>query len=102
MIDPVTGEYVRTFSTHRAVWHGIELEIRHDGNFLGMGRDHVEVESIQPARAPLPITETGYRSAFPAHGAVEAAGGPVALVLAWLDEAAKDRKWQRERQLSLF
>lgn len=102
MIDPVTGEYVRTFATYRAVWQGIELEIRHDANFLGMSRDHIEVESIKPARAPLPITETGYRSAFPAQGAVEAAGGPLALVLGWLDQEAQGKKWQRERQLSLF
>ena len=102
MIDPETGEYVRTFATHRAVWQGIELEIRHDADFLGMDRDHIEVESIQPARAPLPITETGYRSVFPAHGAVESAGGPVPLITGWLDEAAKERKWPQARQLSLF
>lgn len=64
---------------------------------------HIEVRSVKPARAPLPITETGYRSHFVPLGTVEAHGGDVvAQVRAWLDEAALDKAWiercERARQ----
>jgi hypothetical protein len=38
---------------------------------------HLEIESIDPAKRPLPMTETGYRSWFGAPADVDAEGGPV-------------------------
>lgn len=67
---------------------------------------HLTIETIEPVRSNLPITETGYRSHFVEPGVIETHGGPAAYVLAWLDEAAKDALWiERDlaaRQFSLF
>lgn len=81
--DPASGQTVR-------------LRITHSRDYLSSGSDHVEVESIRPKRAALPITETGYRSHFmPALDLINA-GGPVVLVRAWLDSEAKGKDWQRK------
>jgi uncharacterized membrane-anchored protein len=53
----------------------------------------LEVRVIEPERAPLPITDTGYRSHFLLAGIVEEAGGPAAYVRCWLDEAARHPRW---------
>ncbi|MHB0696986.1 hypothetical protein, partial [Roseomonas mucosa] len=67
---------------------------------------HLEVEATAPARTELPITETGYRSHFLGPAAMDEAGGPVAYVTAWLDEAAQDKAWKARqvaaRQMALF
>jgi hypothetical protein len=83
--------YVRVFYTPRK-WNAIA---------------HLEIRSIAPAGAPLPITSTGYRSHFHECGTVEANGGDVvAQVTAWLDEEANKPEWQahlaRSRQGELF
>jgi len=58
----------RNIETFRIEWSGIAIEIRYEPHWLGMdiGYDtaHLEIESIAPERAHLPITETGYRSHF--------------------------------------
>ena len=67
---------------------------------------HIEIESIEPVRAVLPITETGYRSHFVPERDVIAGGGALAYVEAALDDAASCRSWkireQEARQYSLF
>lgn len=68
---------------------------------------HLEIESIQPPRAPLPITETGYKSHFHHCGTVEANGGDVvAQIIAWLNEEATKPEWRvyaaKSRQGELF
>ncbi len=92
--------------TYRFQWEGIEIEATYSPIRWGVIA-HLEIESIQPARAPLPITETGYLSHFHACGTVEASGGDVvAQVIAWLDEEAAKPDWQRyaaaSRQGELF
>ena len=58
-----------------------------------------------PKGAPLPITETGFRSAFLDRDAIAAAGGVVDYVRAWLDREAASKAWtvveQKWRQLEL-
>lgn len=93
--------------THRFIWQGIEIEVVYAPVKWGGVIAHLEVQSIQPPRAPLPITETGYRSHFHPCGTVEANGGDVvAQVIAWLDEEAAKPRWQRyleaSRQGELF
>ncbi len=97
--------------TSRATWEGIEIEVRFERNWLGSPPSdyhpsHLEVEAIAPARAELPITETGYRSHFLSPDEVDEAGGPVAYVIDALNEAAKGKEWKArqaaQRQLSLF
>jgi len=96
---------------YRATWDGVELEIRFERNWLGsppseFHPSHVEVETIAPPRAPLPITETGYRSIFVSVNAIDKAGGAVAFVIEALNEAARRQEWKArvaaQRQLSLF
>ena len=89
----------RDIEIHHATWRGIGIEIRFERNWLGSPPSeyhpsHLEVCAVMPERAPLPITETGYRSHFLHPDPLDEAGGPVAFVLAWLDAAAGDKSWQ--------
>lgn len=91
---------------HRLTWRGIEIEARYTP-LQWKVIAHLEIESVAPERAPLPITETGYRSHFHQPGTVEANGGDVvAQVIAWLDEEAASPEWEAyeesRRQLTLF
>jgi hypothetical protein len=92
--------------TYTFTWRDIEIEAIYTP-LKWKTIAHLEVRSINPERAPLPITETGYRSHFHQPGTVEGLGGNVvAQVIAWLDEEAKSPEWRRSveaaRQLSLF
>jgi hypothetical protein len=89
---------------HRLEWNGILLEVSYEPQWLPpsiLGEDvaHLEVRSLYPTDAPLPITETGYRSHFIAASAISAAGGPVAYVDMWLTVESDAPAW-RERELS--
>ena len=61
---------------------------------------------VRPKRAPIPITETGYRSHFIDTLDLINAGGAVTFVTAWLDREAKSKDWQNRefklRQGDLF
>lgn len=92
--------------TYRFIWQGIDIEATYTPRKWSIIA-HLEIRSITPERAPLPITETGYRSHFHPIGTVEAHGGDVvAQVTAWLDEEAAKPEWQahqqRRRQGELF
>lgn len=68
---------------------------------------HLEIRTIDPEWAALPITATGYRSYFHEYGTIEVRGGDVvAQVIAWLDEEATTPEWQahlaRAKQGELF
>jgi hypothetical protein len=85
---------------HRFTWQGIVIEARYWPRKWGVSA-HLEIESIAPGRAPLPITDTGYRSHFHPCGTIEANGGDVvAQVAAWLNEAAKAVGWQAHMEAS--
>lgn len=99
------------YQVHRLIWTGIEIEVRYAPAWLGMtgpGLDvaHLEIETIQPQRAPLPITETGYRSHFTSKAAVESYGGPLDFAKAWIEDEAASPEWlaheASHRQMSLF
>jgi hypothetical protein len=100
----------RLIETFRIEWSGISIEIRYEPNWLnldiGFDTAHLAIESIAPDRAPLPITETGYRSHFTSPETVAAYGGPVAFVEAWLETESQAPDWRRgeqeRRQLTLF
>lgn len=97
----------RSIHTFTACWAGVELLISFERNWLGGDlTSHLEVTSAEPERAALPITETGYKSHFCSASQIDDAGGPVAFVLAWLDEAGASPKWKAgevsRRQMVLF
>ena len=80
--------------TYRFAWQGIEIEATYAPVRWGVIA-HIEIESIQPPRAPLPITPTGYKSHFHPIGTIEANGcDVVAQVMAWLDEEAVKPEWR--------
>lgn len=88
-------------------WRGLLIEVRYEPQWLGGDLTaHLQLEVLEPARAAMPVSETGYRSHFLPCGRVEEAGGPAAYAAAWLDHAASDRSWiefeAASRQLALF
>jgi len=87
-------------------WRGFQIEVLYTPDWLVNFLSHLSIETLEPVRAGIPITETGYLSHFLEPGLVEANGGPAAFVRAWLDEAAKDPLWKEQeaaaRQFSLF
>jgi hypothetical protein len=92
--------------TYRFQWQGIEIEATYTPRKWGVIA-HLEIRSIAPGGAALPITSTGYRSYFHPMGTIEAYGGDVvAQVNAWLDEEATKPEWQahiaRTKQGELF
>lgn len=100
----------RDYEITRSNWNGIEIEIRWNRNYLVYDDQthmaHLEIMSVKPERAPLPITETGYKSHFTHVSAVESYDSPKAFVEAWLDHASYDPAWREAQtaraQLSLF
>ncbi|WP_299671320.1 hypothetical protein [uncultured Roseobacter sp.] len=92
--------------TYHLTWQGIEIEVIYTPKKWNVTA-HLELRSLHPKRAPLPITETGYKSHFHPIGTMEAAEGTITeQVTAWLDRSAQSEAWQKHiedtRQLSLF
>jgi hypothetical protein len=86
--------------TYRFCWRGVEIEASYTPRKWGVTA-HLEVRSVRPERARLPITETGYRSHFHSPGTIEALGGDiVAQVVAWLNEEATKPAWRRHVEAS--
>lgn len=71
----------------------IAIRITHSRDYLASGTDHIEVESVRPKKAPLPISETGYRSLFLSPLDLVNAGGPVTFVSAWIAREAASKTW---------
>lgn len=98
----------KQYEHHRLTWQDIEIEVRYCPVWTGEPYSvcHIEVEAIEPARMPLPITETGYRSHFDSRENIETHGGAVSFVLKLLEIAASEPQWKKReaaaRQMSLF
>jgi len=73
---------------HLTITVEVCLKLRCVGN-----HDHVEIRSLSPERHPLPITETGYKSHWPAEDEFASVAEAARAVSQWLDERAKDREW---------
>lgn len=96
--------------TYTLMWHDgiseIEILITLNPDYF---KDvaHLEIRSIAPERAPLPITETGYRSHFIHTADIDLSDyNPVAEVRSWIEKEASSPKWQKavlaNRQMTLF
>lgn len=101
---------IQLTQTHRIIWQGIAIKISYCPKWLvseilgdidGYNIAHLEITAIKPKRAPLPITETGYKSHFCQHADIEQHGGAIEFVTAWLDHEAKRLGWSGA-QLSLL
>jgi hypothetical protein len=75
----------------------IKVRITQSRDYLVQGQDHIEVQAVKPAKAPMPISETGYRSHFMTALELINAGGPIVFVAAWLDREAKGKDWTRRQ-----
>ena len=71
-------------------WHN-RFRITYKREYLRAGNDHIEIESIKPARVPAPIISTGYRSYFLPAAELADAGRPVAFVTTWIEQEAAAR-----------
>ena len=95
-------------------WEGIDIEIvcyepaymKSHRKIYGCAMFHIEVRSLRPERAPLPITESGYRSIFITEPELAKQGGSLKYVTSYIDEEAKSKKWKNcredSRQFNLF
>lgn len=82
-------------------WQGIELEALYTP-VKWSAIAHLELKSINPPKAPLPMTETGYRSHFHPIGTIEAEfdGDVVACVTQWLSNEASSKEWKQYLETS--
>lgn len=91
--------------TYNIEWHGIQLSIIHTPKRWGV-IEHLEIRSITPEKAPLPITDTGYKSHFLNEEELAGYNSPPEYVLAWLEHEADTPEWKEQeletRQYSLF
>lgn len=87
-------------------WRGVRIRVEFEADYLSGFMSHIALYVVAPFGAPLPVTETGYRSHFVDAGAVESFGGAVPFVQAWLDLEASSEDWRvlesERRQMSLF
>lgn len=83
-------------------WLDRDVEVTFEENWLGGQQSHIELRCADI----LPVTETGYRSAFVGRDAILEKAAIEPFVRAWLEEAAKDPAWAKRleasRQLKLF
>lgn len=107
------GPESRNVTVTTILWRGVTIQISYEPDWLGMSTHdnwrnvaHLQIEAIAPERAPLPMTETGYRSHFTDPAIIAEAGGPEAFAQAWLEADAARPEWKKReaaaRQLSLF
>lgn len=92
--------------TYTLTWQGIEIAATYTPKRWSV-IDHLEIRSINPPRAPLPITQTGYRSHFMECWELEEwHGNVVEYFTTWLNEEASSPEWQSHveatRQGELF
>jgi hypothetical protein len=95
-------------------WQGNDIEIsvetpyylKATEEFQGYTTIHIEVRTIEPLKAPLPITDTGYKSIFILEPELTQYGGAVKYVLACIESESKTKEWkvkvENARQLTLF
>ena len=91
---------------NQVTWRGIIIEVSYfpkKWNSIA----HIEVRSIKPEKAQLPITETGYKSHFLPIGVIESYNMTATdFVMEWLDRESQTAKWKNleeaTKQLSLF
>lgn len=84
------------YQIQRFTWECIEIEVRYNAEHYINVVSYIEIEAVNPPRARLPITSTGYKSHYAPYGSVERDynGDVVAAVTHWLNQEVKSKKWQ--------
>ncbi len=95
-------------------WQDVKIEIAYTPDWLGLskspyrdeGMTHLEIRSIEPMDAPLPITNTGYRSEFVNDSRITDIHDAVLYAVERLDDEARLPDWkayvESQRQYTLF
>jgi len=102
-------DYVTQYFT----WQNIKIAVRfHPNRFPVSNQEnadamaHLEIKSMEPLNAPIPISETGYKSHFVPKDAILAYGTPLEFVKEWLNVQSQTKLWkahlERSRQGVLF
>ncbi|WP_371229913.1 hypothetical protein [Roseovarius sp. 2305UL8-3] len=90
------------YETLTLIWQERRIDVSYEANWLNSGQWHLELRCSET----LPVTQTGYRSAFIPSDCISDADAIEPYVLAWLDEAAEDPAWLKHvedsRQFKLF
>ena len=96
-----SGSWGRNFILTTMVWNGITILVSFEPDWLGLasaGLDmpyaHLELQVLEPAGAPIPLSDTGYWSEFLQPGEAEEAGGPLSLTSDLLDEMSANQAWR--------
>ena len=100
------------YTSETLIWQSYEIEVRYDpdpfnvASHNGEAMSHIEIRTLKPDKAALPITETGYKSHFTPKGNIDEYETPAAFVKEWLDYEAQSEDWkvarENDRQMSLF
>ena len=96
----------RAYEVYTFIWQGIEIELCYWPLKWGV-ISHLEIRSILPEGAQLPITETGFKSQFFQPDSIELIDGSIVeKVVQWLDDMAQSKQWieyvENSRQGELF
>ncbi len=95
-------------------WQDVKVEIRYTPDWSGYSKStggaegitHIEIRSVEPKNAPLPITETGYRSEFMNDSCIADIHDAVLYAVERLDDEARLPDWkayvESQRQYALF
>ncbi len=101
-------------STQIINWRGTDIQITTSApiysnafkKVYGYQLMHIEVKTINPEKAPLPITNTGYKSIYITEPELHSCGGSVQLILDEINASANSPEWKeldfKARQYSLF
>ena len=91
-------------TNHTITWRGIRCRITHQRDFMGEGWSQLEIEVLDPAQPPLPVTDSGYYAHHCDEDDIAKAGGTEVFVLRMLDAEANNAayakylaKWQQLR-----
>lgn len=100
------------YTSETLIWQSYEIEVKYDPdpfNLNSSGREamaHIEIRTLKPVKAALPITETGYKSHFTPKGNIDEYETTAAFVKEWLNYEAQSEDWkvarENDRQMSLF
>lgn len=99
-----------SLQVHNFIWHDriqdFEIEVLYFPLKFGV-ISHLEIRTLKPKRAPLPITETGYLSHHFHPDSVDFNKiNVIEFMTNWLDQEARNPKWieqiEQRRQLDLF
>ena len=96
----------KNITVDQIIWQDITVEVTYEPKKWN-ATAHIQVQSIHPENAPLPITATGYHSCFLPIGMLEEYGITAKqIVLKWIEEGSQSIQWKNHekeaRQLSLF